>query len=165
MPTIAIFVDVQNIYYTCRDHYGCSLNYRALYALLAERGQILQAVAYAIERHDDKQRKFQDALRHVGFTVKLKPFIQRVDGSSKGDWDVGITIDVMESAQQVDEVILLSGDGDFAILLNHIKQKYPVRCTVIGVETLTAFGLRQAADEFIAIPPNWLQNFRHEEVS
>lgn len=165
MPTIAIFVDVQNMYYTCRDHYGSSLNYRALYALLAERGQILQAVAYAIERHDDKQRKFQDALRHVGFTVKLKPFIQRVDGSSKGDWDVGITIDVMESAPQVDEVILLSGDGDFAILLNHIKQKYPVRCTVIGVETLTAFGLRQAADEFIAILPNWLQNFRHEEAS
>jgi uncharacterized LabA/DUF88 family protein len=157
VSTIAVFVDVQNMYYTCRDQFGTSLNYRNFFAFLQQRGDIVYAFAYAIERANDKQRKFQDALRHIGFTVKLKPFIQRSDGTSKGDWDVGITIDMLEYASAVDEVILLSGDGDFAMLLSHIKQKLPTRCTVVGVDQLTAFALRQSADEFLPIGQQWLQ--------
>lgn len=157
MTKIAVFVDVQNMYYTCRDQFGTSLNYRHFYAFLQQRGEIMHAFAYAIERADDKQRKFQDALRHIGFTVKLKPFIQRSDGSSKGDWDVGITIDMLEYANDVDEVILMSGDGDFAMLLRHIKHKFATRCTVVGVDQLTAFALRQSADEFLPIHQQWLQ--------
>ena len=61
-------------------------------------------------------------LKHIGFTVKLKPYIQRSDGSAKGDWDVGIAIDVMEMAREVDTVILLSGDGDFDLLLEKVKK-------------------------------------------
>lgn len=41
------------------------------------------------------RRGFQNALRTIGFEVKLKPFIQRTDGSAKGDWDVGITLDAI----------------------------------------------------------------------
>ncbi len=145
------------MYYTCRDQFGCSLNYRKLYSLLQQRGEICHAFAYAIDRADDKQRKFQDALRHIGFTVKLKPFIQRSDGTSKGDWDVGITIDMLEFAPAVDEVILLSGDGDFALLLQHIHQKHQTRTTVIGVQSLTAFALMQSADEFVPVTQTWLQ--------
>ncbi len=38
----------------------------------------------------------------------LKPYIQRRDGSAKGDWDVGITLDAIEIAPDVDRVILVS---------------------------------------------------------
>lgn len=106
------------------------------------------AVAYAIHKGDDGQLKFQDALKHIGFEVKLKPFIQRSDGSAKGDWDVGITIDIMEAASEVDTVILLSGDGDFDLLLQKIHQKYGVETQVYGVPTLTAKSLRDAASQF-----------------
>lgn len=117
MKKIALFVDVQNIYYTTRDTYGRQFNYRKLWKKISAQGDVVYAIAYAIHRGDDKQLKFQDALKHIGFTVKLKPYIQRSDGSAKGDWDVGITIDVMELAKNVDTVILLSGDGDFDMLL------------------------------------------------
>lgn len=82
---IAIFVDVQNIYYTTRQAYGRQFNYRKLWKLIEEQGDIVSATAYAIHRGDDGQLKFQDALKHIGFTVKLKPYIQRSDGSAKGD--------------------------------------------------------------------------------
>ena len=94
------------------------------------------ANAYAIDRGDDSQIKFQDALRHMGFDVKLKPFIQRQDGSAKGDWDVGITIDVLLAAQELDRVILLSGDGDFDMLMTAIKKKYNTETEVFGVKRL-----------------------------
>jgi len=139
---------VQNIYYTCREAYQRQFNYRKLWQHLSAQGNIVSAVAYAIHRGDDGQLKFQDALRHIGFELKLKPFIQRSDGSAKGDWDVGITIDVLDTAPNVDTVILLSGDGDFAILLEKITQKYDVKTEVYGVPQLTAKSLMDAATQF-----------------
>ena len=97
MKKIAIFVDVQNIYYTTRDAYGKQFNYRKFWQMIETQGDIVLANAYAIHRGDDKQLKFQNALKHIGFTVKLKPYIQRHDGSAKGDWDVGIAIDVIDA--------------------------------------------------------------------
>ena len=83
--SIAVFADVQNIYYTTRDIYGRQFDYRKLWAWVASRGEIRSAFAYAIDRPQAGQKKFQSALMHIGFDVKLKPFIQRKDGSAKGD--------------------------------------------------------------------------------
>lgn len=148
---IAIFVDVQNIYYTTRDHYNRQFNYRKLWEIISKQGSVVSAIAYAIHRVDDKQHKFQKALKHIGFDVKLKPYIQRADGSAKGDWDVGITIDIMEIAASVDKVVLLSGDGDFSMLLDKINSSYHVITEVYAVKPLTANTLINAATKFNAI--------------
>ena len=156
MNKIAIFVDVQNIYYTTRDTFSRQFNYQKLWSRISEQGEIVCANAYATHRGDEKQLKFQNALKHIGFTIKLKPFIQRSDGSAKGDWDVGITIDVMETAKDVDTVILLSGDGDFGLLLEKIKQNYNVNTEVYGVPALTANNLIETANSFHPIEEDLL---------
>ena len=153
---IAIFVDVQNIYYTTRQAYGRQFNYRKLWQRISSNGEIVSAIAYATHRGDDQQIKFQDALRHIGFTVKLKPYIQRSDGSAKGDWDVGIAIDVLEAAKDVDTVILLSGDGDFDLLLDKIKKDHAISAEVYGVPTLTANSLIDAASIYHSIEEDLL---------
>ncbi len=153
---IGVFVDVQNIYYTTKEAFGRSFNYRALWQELSYQGNIEIANAYAIESKLDGQRKFQDALRHIGFEVKLKPFIQRRDGTAKGDWDVGITIDVMEQAEHLDLVVLLSGDGDFELLMKKIKDKFSVKTQVIAVESLTANKLKLSVDKFQSIQSSLL---------
>lgn len=151
MNKIAVFVDVQNIYYTVKEQFGCYFNYRELWRQLGEQGEIVQATAYAIERKDAGQRGFQQVLRDIGFEVKLKPFIQRSDGSAKGDWDVGIAIDIMDCAATTnppEEIVLLSGDGDFDLLLARVSQRYAVSTSVFGVAALTAASLIDAADHF-----------------
>lgn len=160
MKKIALFVDVQNIYYTTRDTFGRSFDYRSFYQKIQQQGELVFANAYAIQSNLDSQIKFQDALKHIGFDVKLKPFIQRSDGSAKGDWDVGITIDIMKSVlnHQADRVILLSGDGDFDLLLKTIRQDSKVISEVYGVRALTAQSLINAADYFHDIDPTFLQN-------
>lgn len=157
MKKIAIFVDVQNIYYTTRDAYKRQFNYRKFWEQLSYQGDIVVANAYATQRSDDQQHKFQKALKHIGFNVKLKPFIQRSDGSAKGDWDVGITIDIMKIASEVDTVVLLSGDGDFDMLLTEIASTYQVETQVYGVPILTANSLINAATSFYEIKENLLQ--------
>ncbi|WP_432468585.1 NYN domain-containing protein [Agarivorans sp. Z349TD_8] len=156
MKKIALFADVQNIYYTCREAYNRQFNYRRLWQQLQHQGDIVNAYAYAIDRGDNQQQKFQEALKHIGFEVKLKPFIQRRDGSAKGDWDVGITIDVLEAARHVDMVVLLSGDGDFAILLDKLSDDYAVETLVYGVPSLTAHALINSASAYQAIDQDLL---------
>jgi uncharacterized LabA/DUF88 family protein len=153
---IAIFVDVQNIYYTTRQAYGRQFNYRKLWERIGDQGEIVSAIAYATQRDDDQQIKFQDALKHIGFMVKLKPYIQRSDGTAKGDWDVGIAIDVMDIGKNVDTVVLLSGDGDFDLLLEKIKKDYAVSAEVYGVPSLTANSLIDAASTYYPIEEDLL---------
>ncbi len=148
LKRIAILVDVQNIYYTTRDHYKRQFNYRKFWQNVSVQGEIVTANAYAIEPTDDAQRKFQDALKHIGFNVKLKPYIQRSDGSAKGDWDVGITIDALEQVDKVDTLILLSGDGDFDLLLKKLSKDFKMTTEVYGVPALTANSLINAAGTF-----------------
>ncbi|AEF20810.1 NYN domain-containing protein [Pseudomonas fulva] len=151
MKKIAVFADVQNLYYTVRQAYGCHFNYTALWSELAAGGEIVAAYAYAIDRGDPKQQQFQQILRNLGFTVKLKPYIQRSDGSAKGDWDVGITLDVMDAAADVDSVVLASGDGDFDLLLERIRQRHGVEAVAYGVPGLTAQSLVRAASRYVPI--------------
>ena len=156
MKKVAVFVDVQNIYYTTRQAYGRQFNYRKLWQRISAGGEIISATAYAIHRDDDKQLKFQNALKQIGFTVKLKPYIQRSDGSAKGDWDVGITIDVLEVARDVDTVVLLSGDGDFDLLLEKIRKDNAVSAEVYGVRALTANSLINSASIYHRIDEDLL---------
>ena len=151
MEKAAIFADVQNIYYTTRQTYQRHFNYSAFWTQATANREVVAAFAYAIDKGDSKQLGFQQILRNIGFEVKLKPFIQRSDGSAKGDWDVGITLDVIEYAAKSDVIILLSGDGDFDLLLNKVRNTYRVTTEVYGVPALTAPSLINAANCFIAI--------------
>lgn len=151
MEKIAIFVDVQNIYYTTRQHYHQQFNYKAFWTKATANKEVVAAYAYAIDKGDAKQRSFQNALKHIGFQVKLKPYIQRKDGSAKGDWDVGIALDAIELAATVDTIILLSGDGDFDLLLHKARTVYSTKSIVYGVNSLTAPSLINSADQFVSI--------------
>lgn len=151
MEKVAIFVDVQNIYYTTKQSYQRHFNYNAFWTQATADRIVIAAYAYAIDKGDSKQQGFQQILRNIGFEVKLKPYIQRSDGTAKGDWDVGITIDVLDHASQVDTIILLSGDGDFDLLLSKARNVYGITTEVYGVPGLTAPSLINAANRFIPI--------------
>ncbi|HEV7611293.1 MAG TPA: NYN domain-containing protein [Steroidobacteraceae bacterium] len=161
METVAIFVDVQNIYYTTRQCFSRHFDYNKFWAQVTRNRQVVKAIAFAIDRDDAKQRQFQNILRAIGFEVKLKPYIQRSDGSAKGDWDVGITLDVLEYAPQAQVVVLASGDGDFDLLLQKIRSRYRLSVEVYGVAELTAGSLIRAADRFIPIEEQLLLRTDH----
>lgn len=149
--TISIFVDVQNIYYTCRQAYQASFDYNKFWAEATNGRGVVSAIAYATDRGDEKQAQFQNILRAIGFTVKLKPMLNRHDGTAKADWDVGIALDVFEAAEHCDTVVLASGDGDFDVLLQRIKQRFNTSTEVYGVPKLTSNQLVKEAKKFRAI--------------
>lgn len=151
MQNVSIFVDVQNVYYTTKQAYKRHFDYNAFWAQATKDRNVIKANAYAIQRQDEKQRQFQNILRGIGFEVKLKPFIQRSDGSAKGDWDVGITLDVIEYAPKTDIIVFVSGDGDFDLLMQKVRNNYGVMTEVYGVPGLTADALIKVAGKYIPI--------------
>ncbi|MEZ8438936.1 NYN domain-containing protein [Vibrio splendidus] len=156
MENIAILVDVQNVYYTTRDKYRSNFDYNQFWYVATEGRNVVAANAYAISSQDPKQRQFHHILRGVGFNVRLKPFIQRRDGSAKGDWDVGIALDAIELAETVDTIVLVSGDGDFEILVERIKERFGKPVEVYGVPGLTAQNLIDSASKFVPIEKDFL---------
>jgi len=156
MEKVAIFVDVQNIYYTTKQAYKRHFNYNAFWQEITSGREVVKAIAYAIAPNDIKQRQFQNILRGIGFELKLKPYIQRSDGSAKGDWDVGIALDVMMYAKEADIVVLASGDGDFDLLVDKAIEDFAVSFEVYGVPQLTAASLINAATTFLPIKSHLL---------
>lgn len=156
MDRVAVFVDVQNVYYTVKQIYGCHFDYRAFWDQVTAGREVVRAFAYAIDRKDQKQIQFQQILESIGFEVKLKPFIQRSDGSTKGDWDVGITLDMIELANEVDVAVLASGDGDFDLAVRKLRDAHGVEVEVYGARKLTAASLIQAATRFVPIEQHLL---------
>ena len=151
MKKVSIFVDVQNIYYTTKQQFNGNFDYNKFWKLVTFRRQVVGAFAYTTDRGNEKQIQFQNILRAIGFEVKLKPFISRSDGSSKGDWDVGITIDIMEYAPKSDVIVLASGDGDFDILIKRIRNLHNNVTEVYGVPNLTANSLKKVTSHYFPI--------------
>lgn len=156
MEKVVVLVDVQNVYYTTRQIHRQNFDYNYFWAKSTSDREVVKAIAYTTDRGDTKQKEFQNILRAIGFEVKLKPFIQRADGSAKGDWDVGITIDAIEYSAEADTVVLVSGDGDFALLVEKIKRDYGVSVEVYGVQKLTANALIREATKYIPIEGKFL---------
>lgn len=151
MTKVTILVDVQNIYYTTKQAYQSSFDYNVFWRKVTAGREVVRAIAYTSDRGDPKQQQFQNILRAIGFEVKLKPYIQRSDGSSKCDWDVGITIDAMEYSKESDVLVLASGDGDFDLLAKKLINDYDTQVEVYGVPALTAASLVNAATRFVPI--------------
>lgn len=151
MKKVSIFIDVQNIYYTTKQQFNSNFDYNKFWKLVTFQRQVIGAFAYTTDRGDKKQTQFQNILRAIGFVVKLKPFISRSDGSTKGDWDVGITVDIMEYAGKSDIIVLASGDGDFDVLIKRIRTLHNNSTEIYGVSNLTANSLKNETSHFFPI--------------
>ncbi|WP_447968048.1 LabA-like NYN domain-containing protein [Nitrospira sp. M1] len=151
MDTVAVFADVQNMYYTVKQQYHCHFDYNAFWKQATANRNVVKAFAYATDKGDQRQKAFQQILERVGFEIKLTPYLQRRDGSAKGDWDVGITIDMLEYAKEVNTIVLASGDGDFTAVVEKIIQQHNVSVEVYGVPALTASSLIKSATRFVPI--------------
>jgi len=116
--------------------------------------KIIKAIAYVIDCDDEKQRQFQNILRAISFEVKLKPFIQRVDGSAKGDRDTGIILDAIEYAKYAD--VLASGDGGFDLLVAKIWKYLNALVEACGVPEFTSTSLASLAFKYILINEKFL---------
>ncbi len=144
---VAIFIDVQNLYYSARALYEKKVNFGEILKIGTADRQLIRAIAYTIRAESPEEQTFFDALGKMGFEVKTKDLQTFAGGHKKGDWDVGIAVDMLKMASKLDAVILCSGDGDFADLLHHTKAE-GCRAEVISFGRSTSQKLIDETDDF-----------------
>jgi uncharacterized LabA/DUF88 family protein len=121
LTRVGVFVDVQNLYYSARNLYKSYVNFSKIRVLSETHGKIVRSVAYGVKADIPTEESFFDALKEAGFEVKLKDLQIFPGGMKKGDWDVGMTVDMIRMAPKLDIVVLVSGDGDFVDLIDYLQ--------------------------------------------
>ena len=145
---IGVFVDVQNMYYSAKHLYNSKANFRTILREAISGRKLIRAIAYVIKADVKDENTFYDALEEMGFEVKSKDLQVFYGGAKKGDWDVGIAMDVMRLAPKLDTIVLISGDGDFSDLLEHAKS-LGCRTEVLAFGKTTSHRLKEVANLFI----------------
>ena len=146
---VGVFVDVQNLYYSARSLYNTKVNFDAVLKAAVSNRELIRAIAYVIKAEAMKEQTFFDALEAIGYEVKAKDLQVFYGGNKKGDWDIGIAMDTIELAPKLDTVILVSGDGDYVPLVQHLRRAFGCRVEVVAFGRSSSAKLKEEADSFL----------------
>ena len=146
---VGVFVDVQNMYYSGKNLYNAKVNFAQILKAAVGGRSLIRAIAYVIKADVKEEQNFFDALEKIGFEVKAKDLQIFAGGAKKGDWDIGLAMDTIELAPKLDTIIIVSGDGDYVPLVQHLRHALGCRIEIIAFGKSSASSLRDACDSFI----------------
>jgi uncharacterized LabA/DUF88 family protein len=142
---IGVFVDIQNMYYSAKNLYNAKVNFGKILTEGVAGRRLVRAFAYVIKADVGAEKEFFGALEKIGFEVREKELQTFFGGAKKGDWDVGLCMDVVRMLPKMDAMILVSGDGDYTDLLEYARSQ-GVKSEVIAFGKTMSSKLLDAAD-------------------
>jgi uncharacterized LabA/DUF88 family protein len=156
---LAVFVDGANLYHSIKSYYrGVVLDYGRLLAAAVGDRKLLRATFYIVEKQETEDgpgaRSFVYHLNKFGYKVRSKPLVVHEslspEGertvSHKGDWDIGIIVDMMRLAPHADSYVLVSGDGDYVEAVEFLQSEKGIRIEVISAAQCTSQALLDVCD-------------------
>ena len=151
---LSIFVDGNNMFYAQQKNGWFFDPKRVLEYFTSDHDTVLvNAFWYTGLKDLQDQRGFRDALISLGYTVRTKILKEYYDDSSgrysqKANLDIEIVVDMFNTVDQYDRVVLFSGDGDFERAIELLRGK-STHITVVSTEGMIARELRNATDHYI----------------
>ncbi len=145
---VAVFIDAQNLYHSARSLFGGRVNFKALLQTAVGGRQLVRAFGYVISTKTGEEKPFFEALIKLGIETREKELQEFFGGAKKADWDVGLAVDAIRTAEIVDTIVIVSGDGDFIPLVEYLKNQGR-RVEVIAFGRSSSGKLKEVVDEFI----------------
>ena len=145
---VAVFIDAQNMYHSARSLFGGRVNFKAVLQTAVGGRQLIRAFSYVIRTKTGEEKAFLDALEKAGIELRVKDLQEFYGGAKKADWDVGLTVDAVRTAEIVDTIVIASGDGDFIPLVEYLKNQGR-RVEVMAFGKSTSGKLKEIADDFV----------------
>ena len=152
---IGVFVDVQNMYYSAKNLYNAKVNFAQILKAAVQGRSLIRAIAYVIKADIKEEQNFFDALEKIGFEVKAKDLQVFAGGAKKGDWDIGLAMDTIELAPKLDTIVIVSGDGDYVPLVNHLRHALGCRIEIIAFGKSGSALLKQESDSFLDLDSDY----------
>lgn len=145
---VGVLIDVQNLYHSAKNLYNARVNFREILKTAVAERSLIRAFGYVVSTKTGEEKPFFDALVGLGIETRVKELQEFYGGAKKADWDVGIVIDAIRIAPSVDALVIVSGDGDFLLLSEYLKNQGK-RVEVIAFGKSASGKLKESADEFI----------------
>lgn len=145
---VAVFIDTQNLYHSAKNLYKARVNFKEILKAAVGGRKLIRAFAYVVRTKTGEERAFFGALSKLGIEMRVKDLQEYYDGMKKADWDVGLVIDAVRIASNIDVAVLVSGDGDFIPLVEYLKNQGK-RVEIIAFGKTTSSKLKESADEFL----------------
>ena len=155
---VALFVDGANLYATAKT-LGFDIDYKRLLGLFRQKCQLVRALYYTAIAEDQEYssiRPLIDWLDYNGYSMVTKPTKEFTDSMGrrkvKGNMDIELAVDAMRLAEQLDHVVIFTGDGDFRALVQALQEKGKRVSVVSTLQTqppMVADELRRQADQFV----------------
>lgn len=136
------------MYYSARAIHSKKVNFKNVLEHAVAGRQLVRAMAYGITTEEAHEGEFHEALGKQGFEVKAKPLQTFVGGQKKGDWDVGIAMDILRLGPKIDVAVLVSGDGDFVPLVEYARDQ-GLRMELVSFKESTSHALVESVDSYI----------------
>ncbi len=154
----ALFIDGANLYATAKT-LGFDIDYKKLLVHFRKKTRLIRAIYYTALLDDAEYSPIKpliDWLDYNGYRVVTKPAKEFTDAMGrrkiKGNMDIELAIDVMQLCDNLDHIVLFSGDGDFRSLVAAVQAKGR-KVTVISTLTtrppMISDDLRRQTDIFI----------------
>jgi len=151
---IGVLVDVQNLYYSARSLYQQRVNFENILKDAIQNRTLIRAIAYVVKTEEFKEKTFFDALERIGYEIKAKDLQIFYGGNKKADWDVGLAMDAIELASKLDVIVLISGDGDYIPLVQHLRRAFGCKIEGMAFGKTTSSKLREELDVFTDLDKN-----------
>ncbi|MEA1963494.1 MAG: NYN domain-containing protein [Patescibacteria group bacterium] len=151
---VGVLVDVSNMYHSAKNLYHKRVNFKEVLKEAVSGRKLIRAIAYVIRTETEEEAPFFEALSQQGFEVKMKDLQIFAGGAKKADWDVGIAMDAIRLANNLDVIILVSGDGDYLPLMTYLQNTTGSLVEVVGFRQTTSSKLIEEADDFINLSEN-----------
>ena len=151
---VGVLVDVSNMYHSAKNLFKKRVNFKEVLAQAVSGRKLIRAIAYVVKSESAEELNFFEALSQQGFEVKMKDLQVFAGGAKKGDWDVGITIDAIKLAKNLDVIILVTGDGDYLPLVEYLQYNTGTLVEVMAFRQTTSSKLIEHADDFFNLSEN-----------
>lgn len=150
---VAVFIDTQNLYHSAKNLYHARVSFGAILKDALAGRTLVRAMAYLVTTENGDEKAFLGALSKMGIELRLKDLQVFSSGAKKADWDVGIAVDAIQLAPKVDAIVLVSGDGDFIPLVEHL-QSLGCQVEVVSFGKSSSGKLKEVADDFLDLSEN-----------
>jgi len=145
---VGVFIDTQNLYHSAKHLYKARVNFANVLKEAVGGRVLVRAIAYVISTEGGEETAFFDALTKIGIETKVKGLQIFSDGAKKADWDVGLAIDAVKMAPKLDTVIIASGDGDFAPLVEYLDMNEGCQVEAISFGKSSSAKLKEVVHAF-----------------
>ncbi len=114
------FIDSQNLNLAIQDC-GWSLDFQKFFIFLKYKYRINKTFLFIGYIHSNKN--LYSYLEKIGYSLIFKPVIGQENGFIKGNVDAELVLHTMLEYDNFDKAIVISGDGDFHCLIEHLIKK------------------------------------------